>query len=94
MFLLDLLLGVAQPIGNKVCDRLYVGTARRERGPARWRCPSQWGVPARSQKPAPALAGAPGQRKAPGQTLCVLRSDYEWSTITGLSTPFTKIYKL
>lgn len=94
MFLLDLLLSVAQPIGNKVCDRLYVGTARRERGPARWRCPSQWGVPARSQKPAPALAGAPGQRKAPGQTLCVLRSDYEWSTITGSSTPFTKIYKL
>lgn len=63
-------------------------TARREQGP------SPWDVPARGQKPAPALAGALGQRKAPGQTLCVLRSDCEWSTITGSSTPFTKIYKL
>ena len=94
MSLLDLLLTVAQPIETKACDKLYVGTARRERGPARWRCPSQWDVQAHSQKPAPALAGALGQRKAPGQTRGMLRSDYEWSTITGTSTPFTKIYKL
>lgn len=52
------------------------------------------GRPSLQPEPPPALAGAPGQRKAPDQALCVLRGDYEWSTITGSSTPFTKIYKL
>lgn len=46
MVLLGLLLPVAQPIENKTCDKLYVGTARRERGSACWQCPSQWDIPA------------------------------------------------
>ncbi|NXS99492.1 VGFR1 factor, partial [Jacana jacana] len=38
---LGLLLAGAQPIETKGSDRLYVGTARHEPGPARWPCPSQ-----------------------------------------------------